>query len=687
MKWIRANAPRQENEYHEFLSFFESVGEKSILKISSESDYCAYLNGVEIGYGQYGDLADYKVCDEFDVTPFLKKGENVFAVRALFEHTETARYTEKGFALAFEITSGGKVVCESCGETLSRVSRVYESGTDIPLITGQLGRSYRCDLKNADDWINGGAKETFAKSAELDKPVVLFPRPVKKLAESGNTAHIIRSGEYAFDEKYSSAAEKMQFAELSEKTEDFILPSKKGVKIENKKNIYLLCDMADEKTGVLTFDIDVPKDCYMAVGYGEHIVDGRPRSYVGLRYFQFEYFLKKGRNTFKGHFRRLGMRYMNLFLDCPSATFYDFNVISTDYPVSVKKKTFQDKRLSDIYDTSVKTLKVCMHEHYEDTPWREQALYAMDSRNQMLCGYYAFNGFEFARASLDLMSRNIRPDGLYTLTTPRTRNADEITIPSFSLVQFCAMEDYLNYSGDKTLFCEYEANYRKTLDAFIALKDENGLIKPLDGRAYWNFYEWTDGLDDGTYFAGRSVAPDRYEAPLAAFFAMAVKSMINMLKAVGHYGGEYDGALSEAVAAVDKFFDKEKNCFADFAEKDGSLYHYSELGNSLCALVSENKAYVSAALEMLADPKDAVKISLSHSMFKFCALMRAGDKYRGVIISEILRLWGAMLSDGASTFYEDEAGAAAFADAGSLSHGWSAVPVYILSKLDEKEAL
>ncbi len=42
--------------------------------------------------------------------------------------------------------------------------------------------------------------------------------------------------------------------------------------------------------------------------------------------------------------------------------------------------------LQKIYDVSIYTLKCCMHEHYEDCPWREQALYTMDSRNQMLCG-------------------------------------------------------------------------------------------------------------------------------------------------------------------------------------------------------------------------------------------------------------------------------------------------------------
>jgi hypothetical protein len=56
-----------------------------------------------------------------------------------------------------------------------------------------------------------------------------------------------------------------------------------------------------------------------------------------------------------------------------------------------------------------------MHEHYEDCPWREQALYTMDSRNQMLCGYYAFREFDFPKASIRLMAQSIREDNLLEL--------------------------------------------------------------------------------------------------------------------------------------------------------------------------------------------------------------------------------------------------------------------------------
>jgi len=102
------------------------------------------------------------------------------------------------------------------------------------------------------------------------------------------------------------------------------------------------------------------------------------------------------------------------------------------YPVKRYPLPLTDHLHQRIYEVGCNTLELCMHEHYEDCPWREQALYAMDSRIQILCGYYAFREYEMARASLRLLMHSLRPDGL------------------------------------------------------VPLYDEKG---------YWNFYEWREGLN------------------------------------------------------------------------------------------------------------------------------------------------------------------------------------------------
>lgn len=89
-----------------------------------------------------------------------------------------------------------------------------------------------------------------------------------------------------------------------------------------------------------------------------------------------------------------------------------------DYPVQRIGRKFEDKTMRKIYDVSVYTLRQCMHEHYEDCPWREQALYTMDSRNQMLCGYYAFRGARYQRANLVYISKGSARTGCSACVSP-----------------------------------------------------------------------------------------------------------------------------------------------------------------------------------------------------------------------------------------------------------------------------
>ena len=671
--WIRADIPIIENEYQEFLQEFDAKGGKGRLRISSETDYCVFLNGKMIGYGQYHDLRSFKVYDEY-VVP-LKDGQNILAVLAYFAHIPTANYVEKGLGLLFSVEGEEGILCESNRNTLSRPSRMYKSGADVPLITGQLGYSYCCDLGKADDWI-WGKGDGFLLSQEICEKGKLYPRPVRKLKECRNVARAIRTGSWVFCGG-ETIAEQMQLAEIKEQEVDFTLPNRNGFVLEGER-IYLLVDLGEEKTGILSFDIEVPVVGNLYVAYGEHIADGRVRSYISGRNFSFVCKLKAGRNRFMGPFRRLGTRYISFFLDISSAIVYDFNLISTDYPVKIKKRIFAQERLQQIYDTCLRTLQVCMHEHYEDTPWREQALYAMDSRNQMLCGYFAFEGYAFARASLHLLSESLREDGFFTLTSPKTTALNELTIPCFSLIQFCAMEEYARYSGDITLFLQHADKYRCVMQSFLSRREENGLLKAIKGKYHWNFYEWSEGLE-GNFLCE---AESRYEAPLNAFMILALRSYIALLCRADQYDGEYDVHLRRFVSAFDAFYDREKRCWADFMSDSGALSHYSELTNSLAVLAVGEGEQSTHAAELLSRPSFLSRITLSHSIFKFEALLCADKKrYAESVLDEIRCVWGKMLDEGATTFYEEAAGEKAFNRAGSLSHGWSAVPVYILCKL------
>lgn len=115
-----------------------------------------------------------------------------------------------------------------------------------------------------------------------------------------------------------------------------------------------------------------------------------------------------------------------------------------------------------------------MHEHYEDCPWREQCLYGMDSRNQMLCGYYAFEGTEYQRHNLILLANSLRSDGLIEICAPCN---NPYPIPMFSLCFIIAVAEYIEHTQDKSILDLIGQKVEKILKKFISKIDsKKGLI-------------------------------------------------------------------------------------------------------------------------------------------------------------------------------------------------------------------
>ena len=75
-------------------------------------------------------------------------------------------------------------------------------------------------------------------------------------------------------------------------------------------------------------------------------------------------------------------------------------------------------------------------------------------------------------------------------------------------------------------------------------------------------------------------------------------------------------------------------------------------------------------------PDGWVPVTLSCTLFKYEALLRRPRTYATWVREDIGRIWGGMLYAGATSFWETARGGWDFDRAGSLCHGWSAVPLY-----------
>ena len=82
-----------------------------------------------------------------------------------------------------------------------------------------------------------------------------------------------------------------------------------------------------------------------------------------------------------------------------------------------------------------------------------------------------------------------------------------------------------------------------------------------------------------------------------------------------------------------------------------------------------------------------VPCTLSMSCFRYDALLEMSENNAKYVIDDIDYRYLKMFKAGATTFWETEKGAADFDGAGSLCHGWSAMPVYYYNLLKDKKCL
>jgi len=341
-------------------------------------------------------------------------------------------------------------------------------------------------------------------------------------------------------------------------------------------------------------------------------------------------------------------------------------VIPQVYPIGDLPASLDDPRDQAIYDLCLRTLHLCMMEHYVDCPWREQCLYAFDSRNQMLCGYDALENknASYARSNLLLMGMDRREDGLLSICSPC---GIDMTIPSFSLHFVISLGEYLTHTGDSSLIRELYSKVCNILEVFVR-QQRAGLICSFAEEKHWNFYDWSE-QNDG---ADRSLR-DKPDLLINALMILALESFREQCRRAELVFpfGELAASLRER--AHDAFYNAESGLFTMTIDEKTP----SELANALAARAEiATPAELVRIARALAENR-LLPCSLSMKPFKYDAMLKADERgYRDRVLEEIRADYGTMLDAGATSTWETLKGHEDFHGAGSLCHGWSAMPIH-----------
>ena len=622
-EWIWIASGEGADQYAEFVDTVYHLGKKTMVNISADSDYALFVNGKYAASGQYGDYEHYKIYDTVDITHLLTVGENEIKVTAYHCGVDTtSRYRPYAAGLIYEVTEDGEIKAKSDRDTLSRLSPTYLSGRMLSVST-QLGFTFSYDATKKGE-------DGYIPSAVITKNCNFFCRPIKK--------HVL-------------------------------LDKREAVSVKEISTSHYLIDLGGEAVGLPHLELTSDCEQTVTVLWGEHIKDGGVRSKIGKRTFEYEYRAVKGENDFTEYMLRIGARFLEIKAEAPISLRY-CGIIPQVYETSPLPYSFDSALDSDIYRICLNTLECCMMEHYVDCPWREQALYAFDSRNQMLTGYYAYadKNSAYARANLRLIGEDRRDDGILSLCHP---SGIRLTIPAFSLYFIIAVAEYVAHTGDSSIVRELMPKMKEICNTFFSSRS-GALVHKLAGEYMWNFYDW-----DPVLKGAHGNADEEPDLIINAIFLLA----LNSLEYCCNEGGEkflYGEKRDALRLALRERFMREDGLFTYRQGRD----ELTVLGNALVILSGAATPSEAKRIAQEISRDTMTPTSLSMNILKYEALIKTDrDKYKDYILEEIRKTYKTMLDAGSDTVWETLGGEADFNGAGSLCHGWSAVPIYVYRRL------
>ena len=345
-----------------------------------------------------------------------------------------------------------------------------------------------------------------------------------------------------------------------------------------------------------------------------------------------------------------------------------FDYRETGYPLEVKTSvSASDPTFEGIWDISLRSLRRCMHETYEDCPFYEQLQYAMDSRSQILYTYMTSGDDRLARQCMDDFRRSQRADGMINCCYPHW---GPNIIPGFSIYYIMMVYDHMMFFGDKKLIKKHLGAIDGILEYFDNHLEARGIVGKTGGHIserYWSFIDWSVpwGPTVGTPPAGLK-GPIVMESFLYIYGLQHAAKLCDYLGRTGT-AEEYRSRAAAVQQAVNAHCRDEEGFYLD----SPGVHDYSQHCQVFAVLtdtvpLEEGRRLVLATLE---EPEKFAQCTVAAMFYLFRALEKIGEYYR---TDALWGTWRNMLKNNLSTCVENYVGER------SDCHAWGALILHEL---------
>ena len=650
INWIWRRPTKNPNNFFLYLrKDFELKNsvEEAAFSVTANSLYMLYLNGTLLGRGPNPGAKNYWYYDTYNVKKYLRKGKNVIAVLAYHYGKDMGNWLnvsigdagflfhgrirfKKGNPLSIVSDNTWKVKqaqswkknTQLISEHRGEYKEIFDANKEV---MGWHNIDYDDKLWNSamllDKCPINKSTKLLKREIPLFKPVKVFPQNVFMLGYNMAYGHL-ENRKWEVENLYN----------LTKDNDNCTI-----IKTYKKnQSPSIIIDFGRDVVGHPVFEISKSMGGVIDIAYGESL---------NMTYID-SLIMRKGHQRFSP-FRRRGSRYLMLtFRNCGGPVNISkvyFKLIT--YPVKEKGVfTCSDTMLNNIWKVGQYTLNLCMQDHYEDCPWREQALYGGDMRSQALFAQYAFEETKLTAKCLRQLALIQTKDGFIPSKGPTSISSAGL-IPGYSTYWLVTLADYYIYTGDIKLVKELYRNIIKLMECFKKQEKEQFIIPKLKvGRIFIFIDNLTKEIDRG----GISTF-------LQVQYFWALKKASFLAKEIGENKQSLNWKIKAdrlRLKINEKLWDRKGGAYAD-AYYNGKLSsHISQQINALAIVagVAEQAKYKSI-YKAIFNRKFTEPCRAGYFMFYLIEMLCMMGR-RKEAIQRLRTYWGEMIKRGATTFWE-----------------------------------
>ncbi|PIJ57942.1 sugar hydrolase [Erwinia sp. OLMDLW33] len=333
----------------------------------------------------------------------------------------------------------------------------------------------------------------------------------------------------------------------------------------------------------------------------------------------------------------------------------------------LQSAAIRDPLLREIDAVSVRTLKNCMQDVFEDGPKRDRRLWLGDLHLQALVNYPTFAHNALVKRCLYLFAGVTREDGLVSanLFMQPQVIADDTFLFDYALLFIATLEDYVAATHDLTTLHELWPTALRQIELSLQRLDSRHTLR--DSEEWWAFIDWHEALNKQAAAQG------------VLLFALRKGLLLAQRCDSGKTGWLEQTIVQVSQAAMTHLWDEQQGFFISGAQRQVSW------AAQVWLMLGEvgDRAFRQQLIARLRSHPPAIKMHTPYMMHHFIeALLVNGEREQAV--AEIKRYWGGMVQAGADTFWElydpDNPDYSPYGSKliNSYCHAWSCTPAWLI---------